>query len=203
VKWCYITLLLAPVVFWLPVLLWHLLYLGSYVPELEYAVLCPLALFTFYAVVIRKRKLERGGPSTAIYSLLGIWLLGLPLNLLPLAIRDGLLGFPSESRWALIRYIAVSTVIPTRLFFFSILNGSAGGLVVATLTMIFCHFSLEQRRWVNPFGARLVVDKSPFTLTGRGTGDSGFATNNGEFEEGCFGLVSGKACSQHLSDAHG
>jgi hypothetical protein len=57
-------------------------------------VACPATLIFFYVVMLRLRKAERSGPSTAIFAIPGMWVLALSFTTLAQWIRsDAGIGF--------------------------------------------------------------------------------------------------------------
>jgi hypothetical protein len=68
-KWFWLSLLGGGVAFWMP---------DVVIPALDpneqgvaVTVLCPIVLILFYAAVLRLRRAERSGPSTAIFAIIG------------------------------------------------------------------------------------------------------------------------------------
>ena len=159
-KWWWINFLAGATAFWVPDLVVTPLFPGSNTPGIE-AVLtcvCPGGFTLFYALVLRGRRTERGGPSTAIFSLLGIWVLAQIFMMLAQTIRGS--GFRAFVwNWSVISYFLLSTLIPTRTFEFSMLEGSAGGLILGTLAAIIFHYRFERDRWIIPPGVPFVSSR--------------------------------------------
>jgi hypothetical protein len=110
-------------------------------------IACPVLLILFYVTVLRLRKAERSGPSTAIFAICGMWVLALSFTLLAQEVRaPGGGGFT----WGDIGYIFVSSFVPTRVFYFVTLEGSVIALIIGTMAMIICHLALERTRWIVP-----------------------------------------------------
>jgi hypothetical protein len=108
---------------------------------------CPVVLIVFYAIVLRLRKAERSGPSTAIFAICGMWVLALSFVLLAQRIRGGKgTGFG----WGDFGYLLVSSFLPTRIAFFVGLDGSVIALLIGTFAMLVCHFYFESTRWIVP-----------------------------------------------------
>jgi hypothetical protein len=111
------------------------------------AILCPIGLIAAYFLVLRVRKSEPSGPSTAIFAIWGMWVLALSFVLLAQKIRSEKgIGFG----WDELGYLLTSSFMPTRIFLFVGLEGSLIGLLLATVAMIICHFTLERTRWILP-----------------------------------------------------
>ena len=111
-------------------------------------VACPLVLIVFYVAVMRLRRAERPGPSTAIFAICGMWVLALSFTMLAQEIRSeqGL----GEFTWGDLGFLVVSSFLPTRTFLFVGLEGSLIALLVSTVTMVICHFAFEIDRWIVP-----------------------------------------------------
>jgi hypothetical protein len=144
-KWFLLSLLGGGIVFWIP---------DVVVPALDrneqgYAVTvaCPAALILFYAAVLRVRKSERLGPSTAIFAICGMWVLALWFTMVAQTIRGG--GFRGFT-WSEFGYVLISSFLPTRIVEFVTLEGSIIALWVGTAAMIICHFAFERGRWIIP-----------------------------------------------------
>src|SRR5437667_8459460 len=94
-KWFLLSLFGGGIAFWIP---------DVVIPALdrnEQGVLvtfaCPALLILFYVAVLRLRKAERSGPSTAIFAVCGMWLLALSFTLLAQEVR----AHGGGTRWAL------------------------------------------------------------------------------------------------------
>lgn len=150
-KWFLVSFLGGAAAFWAPDMLLKALYLGPNTPTTDAAltVACPAAAVLFFAFVRRRRIPELGGPSTALFALVGFWLFALLFIMLARTFQGG--GFrDAPFEWRLIGFFVTSSLIPTRTFFFSMLDGSAGGLILGTAAMIICYFRFERRRWIIP-----------------------------------------------------
>ncbi len=111
-------------------------------------VVCPVVLLLFYGVTLRVRRADRGGPSTAIFAICGMWVLALWFTMLAQTVRGN--GFRGAFGWGDFGYLLVSSFLPTRIFEFVSLEGTAIALVVGTLAMIICHLMFERTRWIIP-----------------------------------------------------
>ena len=123
-------------------------------------IVCPIVLILFYVLVLRLRRGQRSGPSTAIFAICGMWVLALLFVMLAQTVRgngfkggiDGDLGY--------LGYLLVSSFLPTRIFLFVTLEGSIFALMIGTVAMIFCHLAFEMDRWIVPPSLRTVLHHS-------------------------------------------
>lgn len=111
-------------------------------------VACPIVLVAFYLAVLRVRKGDQSGPSTAIFAIFGMWILALSFTLLAQRIRGG--GGGGQFGWGDFGYILVSSFLPTRIVEFVALEGSLLALGIGTAAMIICHMAFERSRWIIP-----------------------------------------------------
>ena len=119
--------------------------------EKGYAVTaaCPTVLILFYVAVLRLRRGERSGPSTAIFAICGISVLALSFTMLAQTIRGN--GFEGGTwSWGDFGYLLVSSFLPTRIVEFVTLEGSLIALGIGTMAMIICHLLFERTRWIIP-----------------------------------------------------
>jgi hypothetical protein len=144
-KWFWLSFLGGGIAFWIPDLI---------VPALNrneqggaVTVACPAVLVLFYAAVLRFRKTERSGPSTAIFAICGMWILALLFVMLAQEIRAPGGGGLS---WGQLGYLVVSSFLPTRIFELVALEGSIFALLLGTVVMIICHCIFERTRWIVP-----------------------------------------------------
>jgi hypothetical protein len=109
-------------------------------------ILCPIVLILFYVAVLRLRKADPAGPSTAIFAICGMWVLALSFVLLAQEIRA------PGSRWAWQEYVyvLVSSFLPWRVELFVTLEGSIIALWLGTTAMLICHLLFERSRWIIP-----------------------------------------------------
>lgn len=132
--------------------------------EQGYAVTaaCPIVLILFYATVLRLRKGERSGPSTAVLAILGIWILALSFTMLAQTIRGN--GFRG-GHWSGgdFGYLLVSSFVPTRIFAFVTLEGSILAVGVGTIAMAICHLAFERARWIVPPSVWNIVKRGKIT----------------------------------------
>lgn len=146
-KWILLSIFGGGVAFWIP---------DVVIPVLDrqekgYTVtaLCPILLVLFYVAVLRLRKGDRTGPSTAAFAICGIWVLALSFVLLAQRIRGGegpAFGLQDFG------YVVVSSFLPWRVALFVTLEGSIIALWLGTAAMVICHLAFERRRWVIPPG---------------------------------------------------
>jgi hypothetical protein len=146
-KWSLLSLLGAGIAFWIPDIV---------IPAMDrneqggaVTVACPFVLLLFYAILIRIRRAERTGPSTAIFAIFGMWILAPLFTMLAQTVRGN--GFEGGA-WsrADFRYLFISSFLPTRIFELVTLEGSIVAIWLGTVAMIICHFVFEQTRWVVP-----------------------------------------------------
>lgn len=144
-KWLWLSLLLGGTVFWIPDVV-----IPALAPNEQggaVTVACPAALIVFYVLVLRRRRAERSGPSTAIFALIGVWVLALSFTLLAQRVRG---GEGSGFGWGEFGYLLVSSFLPTRIVLFVTLEGSIFALWLGTIAMIICHLIEERARWIIP-----------------------------------------------------
>jgi hypothetical protein len=146
-RWLLLSVFGGGIAFWIPDVL---------VPALDhseqgYAVTaaCPIALILFYVALLRRRREDRFGPSTAIFALCGIWVLALSFAMLAQTVRGN--GFSGGAwTWGDFGYLLVSSFLPTRVVEFLTLEGSIIAVWLGTIAMIICHFAFERGRWIVP-----------------------------------------------------
>ncbi|MGA7186992.1 MAG: hypothetical protein WBY66_00700, partial [Candidatus Acidiferrales bacterium] len=110
-------------------------------------IACPALLMLFYLAVLRLRKVERSGPSSAIFAICGMWVLALSFTMLAQTVRGN--GFSGgEWTWGDFGYLLVSSFLPTRIVEFVMLEGSIVALLIGTVAMLICHIAFERSRWV-------------------------------------------------------
>jgi len=145
-KWFFVSFLGGGTAFWIS---------DVVIPALDrseqgYAVsvACPIVLILFYVVVVQRRRSEPG-PSTAIFAIFGMWVLGLSFITLAQTVRGN--GFRGGSwSWGDFGYLLVSSFLPTRIVEFAMLEGSIIALGIGTTAMLICHFAFERTRWIIP-----------------------------------------------------
>ena len=143
-KWFLLSLFGGGIAFWIP---------DVVIPALdrnEQGVLvtfaCPALLILFYVAVLRLRKAERSGPSTAIFAVCGMWLLAISFTLLAQEVRARGGGYT----WGDFGYVLVSSFLPMRIVEFVTLEGSIVALFIGTIAMVICHVVFERTRWIVP-----------------------------------------------------
>lgn len=113
------------------------------------SIVCPIVLIFFYVVVLQLRKAEPSGPSTALFAILGMWVLALLFITLAQTVRGN--GFRGGSwSWGDFGYLLVSSFLATRIVEFVMLEGSFIALAIGTTAMIICHLAFERTRWIVP-----------------------------------------------------
>ncbi len=144
-KWFLLSFFGGGIAFWIPDLI---------IPALDrteqrgaVTIACPIVLILFYSLLLRIRKGDRTGPSTAIFAILGMWVLALSFTELAQDIRsESFSGFS----WGDLGFLVVSSFLPTRVFELVILEGSIVALLLGTVAMIVCHLLFEMERWIIP-----------------------------------------------------
>jgi hypothetical protein len=151
-KWFLLSFFGAGIAFWIPDIV---------IPALDrteqgvaVTVACPAVLLLFYTVLIRIRRAERTGPSTAIFAICGMWILALAFTTLAQWVRskEGL-----GMGWGDVGYLLVSSFLPTRIFELVTLEGSIVALWLGTVAMIICHCKFEIDRWIVPPSVRAAL----------------------------------------------
>ncbi len=145
-KWFLLSFFGGGIAFWIPDLI--IAALDRTDQGWAVTIACPIVLILFYSLLLRIRKGDRTGPSTAIFAILGMWVLALSFTMLAQEIRSeqGL----GEFTWGDLGFLVVSSFLPTRTFLFVGLEGSLIALLVSTVTMVICHFAFEIDRWIVP-----------------------------------------------------
>jgi hypothetical protein len=144
-KWFLLSLFGGGIAFWISDLV--IPALDPNEQRVAVTIACPIVLILFYAAVLRIRKAERSGPSTAIFAVCGMWVLALLATLLAQEIRAPGGG---GLTWGQFWYVFVSSFLPTRIFEFVTLEGSILALEIGTVAMIVCHLAFERSRWIVP-----------------------------------------------------
>jgi hypothetical protein len=111
-------------------------------------VACPIVLIVFYTAMLRLRRADRSGPSTAIFALLGIWVLGEWFMMLAQTFRGS--GFKAGFEWRELGYLLVSSFKPMEVHEMAALEGNLIALWLGTMAMLICHLAFELSRWIIP-----------------------------------------------------
>ena len=142
------SLVLGPVLFWAPTLVlcppttseetfWVT---ASWTP--------PLLLLIFCGAAVWYRKGRIGGPSSCLFALVGVWLTGPWFMALAADLRT-----PEIVRGTTLAdyaWLCLMSVFPPFTLYLSAAQGSAYGLVLATLLLPVCHCIFEEGRWFIP-----------------------------------------------------
>ena len=145
-KWFLLSLFGCGIAFWIPDIVIPALDRNEQGGLVTFA--CPALLILFYMAVLRLRKTERSGPSTATFAICGVWMLALSFIMLAQWIRsEGGLGEFSRGNFG---YLLISSFLPWRIIEFVSLEGSIFALWIGTAAMIICHFKFEGNRWIVP-----------------------------------------------------
>lgn len=109
-------------------------------------IACPTMALLFYRWIFRRRE-GTVGPSSALFQLLGIWMLG------PLFMTAGSFLAPG-SRAALtfgeLKFLVLATLFPIWTLPLSAMHGSGHGLVLITIALLIFHIRNESHRWLIP-----------------------------------------------------
>jgi hypothetical protein len=145
-KWFLLSILGGGIVFWIS---------DAIIPALDpneqrgaVTVACPAVLIVFYVAMLRLRRSDRSGPSTAIFTLFGIWVLAPWFTMLAQSVRGS--GFRAAFEWREFGDLLVSSFLPTRILEMVTLEGSVIALWLGTTAMIICHLAFERTRWLVP-----------------------------------------------------
>jgi hypothetical protein len=146
-RWFWLSLFGGGIAFWIPDVVIPALDRNEQGGLVTFA--CPALLILFYVAVLRLRKAERSGPSTAIFAICGMWLLALSFTLLAQEVRaQGGIAFT----WSDFGYVLVSSFLPMRIVEFVTLEGSILALLIGTAAMIISQLAFERSRWIVPPG---------------------------------------------------
>jgi hypothetical protein len=146
-KWFWVSFLGGGTAFWISDVI--IAVVNKNEQGLGRTIACPVVLILFYVAMLRARRAERSGPSTAIFAICGMWILAIWFTLLAQEMRaHGGLGFT----WGEVGYVFVSSFLPPRVHEFVALEGSILGLWAGTLLMVLCHLVFETERWIVPPG---------------------------------------------------
>ena len=144
-KWFLLSFFGCGIAFWIPDLI--IAALDRTDQGWAVTIACPIVLILFYSLLLRIRKGDRTGPSTAIFAILGMWVLALSFTELAQDIRsESFSGFS----WGDLGFLVVSSFLPTRVFELVTLEGSIVALLLGTVAMIVCHLLFEMERWIIP-----------------------------------------------------
>jgi hypothetical protein len=145
-KWFLLTFLGGGIVFWIPDLV---------IPALDpseqrglVTIASPVVLILFYAAVLRLRRGQPSGPSTAIFAMCGMWLLAVWFTTLAQTVRGS--GFKALRLPEDLAYLLLWSLLPWRIIEAVMLEGSAIALALGTVAMLYCHAAYEEHRWILP-----------------------------------------------------
>jgi hypothetical protein len=110
-------------------------------------IACPTMALLFYRGIFRRRKGDAAGPSSALYQLLGIWMLAPCFMTVAAFLAPG-------SRPALtigeLKFLVLATLFPIWTLPASAMQGSGYGLVLITIALLTFHIRNESHRWLIP-----------------------------------------------------
>lgn len=147
-KWFWLSVLGGGIAFWIPDVI--IPALNPNEQGMAVTIACPAALILFYAVMLRARRAERSGPSTAVFVIVGMWVLASVFMMLAQTARGS--GFRAGFQWKDFGYLILSSLVPTQVFEMATLEGSLIALFAGTMLMVMCHMLFETARWVVPPG---------------------------------------------------
>jgi len=112
---------------------------------------CPLALLVVYGVATWYRKQQEvndGGPSSALFALIGIWLTGPWL----MGFAGTLAGGPGFHELSDYTPFLWMSLCPPLTLYFSAMQGNVLALILVTVLMPVCHHLFEKEHWIIPPG---------------------------------------------------
>ncbi|MGD0823910.1 MAG: hypothetical protein ABR908_04960 [Terriglobales bacterium] len=132
--------------FWLPDVALFLAFDRSASPWVWMTIACPAMALLFYLWILPRRE-GTVGPSSALYQLLGIWMLGHCFMTVASFLAPGsraALTFPE------LIFLVLSTLLPIWTLPLSAMHGSGFGLVLITIALLIFHIWKESHRWLIP-----------------------------------------------------
>jgi hypothetical protein len=144
------TLVLGGALFWAPTLALFPPTTSDKVWLIAGSLVSPAVLLAFCSVALRLRRGSVSGPSTCLFALVGVWLTGPWLMTLAAVLRTP--HIVRSMGPADYSYLALMSVFPPYTLYVSAAQGSAYGLVLATVLMPICHRVFEKQRWLIPPG---------------------------------------------------
>lgn len=148
VRFVLLNVILGGAFFWAPVVLLLSRPLESKGGFIMVTFTCPLALVGFYSVALSRRRGRSGGPSSALFALLGVWVIG-PWFM---ALAGTLAGGPGLHNVTDYIPLLLMSVCPPLTLYLSFMQGNAFALILATILMLVCHRVFERGRWLIPPG---------------------------------------------------
>jgi len=132
--------------FWLPDVALFVAFNRSNSAWVWMTLACPTMTLLFYWWIFRRRRVDTVGPSSALYQLLGIWMLA------PWFITVA--SFGPGTRAALtfgeFLFLLLSMFFPIWTPLWSAANGSLFGLILITIALPIFHIRNESHRWLIP-----------------------------------------------------
>ncbi len=112
----------------------------------------PIVLLSVYLLIVRYRRSKGVGPSSALFAIVGVWSTAPWLMLLGASLQTPKIF--QSMRFVDYAYLCLMSVCPPLTLWTSAMDGTAYGLIFATIMMPVCHLLLEKERWLIPPGAR-------------------------------------------------
>lgn len=143
------SVMIGGISFWIPnvLLLPRMKSMSSFFVEITFA--CPLALLAVYGVATwyrNRHEHAQSGPSSALFGLIGVWLIGPWL----MGLAGTLAGGPGFHKINDYTPFLWMSLCPPLTLYFSSMQGNVFALVMATVLMPVCHRMFEKGRWVIP-----------------------------------------------------
>jgi hypothetical protein len=109
-------------------------------------IACPAMALLFYCWIFRRRE-GAVGPSSALYQLLGIWMLAPCFMTVAAFLAPG--SRPGLTVGEL-EFLVLATLFPIWTLPLSAMQGSGYGLILITLALLVFHIRNESHRWLIP-----------------------------------------------------
>ena len=145
------SLIIGGIAFWIPELILVHWVISEWAWVLA-SLVGPIVLLASYFVVAACRRRNDVGPSSALFTIVGVWLAAPWLMLLSAFVQTP--GMLQQMRFVDYAYLCLMSICPPLSLWASATDGTAYGLMVVTIIMPICHLVLEKERWLIPPGAR-------------------------------------------------
>ncbi len=110
-------------------------------------IACPLVAVTFHRWTWRRRSDKRGGPSAALFQLVGIWMVAPWFMVLASWMAPGRSNVLTLGE---LKFLLMTTFLPIFTVPASAMQGSLYGLVIISLILPALHLGNENDRWLIP-----------------------------------------------------